>query len=441
MSFPYCVQPHARAARLRPWRKTALAFALAIPLLAGAQPLSFDAALRQAVTRSQLLPAQQQASVAARQMAVAAGQRPDPVLKAGIDNLPLGGGDRFSLSSDSMTMRRIGIAQELTGADKLRWRAVRFEREADKAQAQKQVALAAIQRDTAIAWLNVYFQQQALAVLATQLELSRQEIAAADASYRGGRGSQADPLTARSALFALEDRASQARRDLDVSRSALARWTGQDSSDAELAGLAETSLPPLDSVKLDPVTLAADVARRPQIAVLNHQEEVAQADVKLAQANRHADWSVELAFQQRGSAYGNMLSVGLSLPLQWDRPQRQDRELAARLALAEQAKGEREEAVRDDLAATRALLIAWKNGRERSVRYAGEWLPLLEQRSASTLAAYRGGTASLAEVLAARRGTVDARLALLQLQMETAQRWAQLRFLFPDTAYGQEQQQ
>ena len=51
------------------------------------------------------------------------------------------------------------------------------------------------------------------------------------------------------------------------------------------------------------------------------------------------------------------------------------------------------------------------------------------------------GKASLAEVLAARRGTVDARLALLQLQMETAQRWAQLRFLFPDTAYGQEQQQ
>ena len=97
--------------------------------------------------------------------------------------------------------------------------------------------------------------------------------------------------------------------------------------------------------------------------------------------------------------------------------------------------------MRDDLAATRALLIAWKNGRERSVRYAGKWLPLLEQRSVATLAAYRGGKASLAEVLAARRGTVDARLALLQLQMETAQRWAQLRFLFPDTAYGQEQQQ
>lgn len=442
MSFPYCVQPHARAARLRPWRKTALAFALAFPLLAmagtAAQPLSFDEALRQAVSRSQLLPAQEQASVAARQMAVAAGQRPDPVLKAGIDNLPLGGSDRFSLNNDAMTMRRIGIAQELTGADKLHWRATRFEREADKAQAQKQVAVAAIRRDTAIAWLNVYFQQQALAVLATQLALSRQEIAAAEASYRGGRGSQADLLAARSALFTLEDRASLTQRELDVTKTALARWTGQDSS---LADLTATSLPQLDSINLDPATLVADSARRPQIAVLDRQEEVAQADVKLAQANRSADWSVELAFQQRGSAYANMLSVGLSLPLQWDRPQRQDRELAAKLALLEQAKGEREEAVRDDIAATRALLIAWKNGRERSERHARELLPLLEQRSDSTLAAYRGGKASLAEVLAARRGTVDARLTLLQLQMETAQRWAQLRFLFPDTAQGQELQQ
>ena len=47
MSLSHCVQPHARAARLRLWRKTALAFALASPLLpAAAQPLTFDDALR-----------------------------------------------------------------------------------------------------------------------------------------------------------------------------------------------------------------------------------------------------------------------------------------------------------------------------------------------------------------------------------------------------------
>ncbi|MFX4921872.1 hypothetical protein ABTC28_19130, partial [Acinetobacter baumannii] len=45
--------------------------------------------------------------------------------------------------------------------------------------------------------------------------------------------------------------------------------------------------------------------------------------------------------------------------------------------------------------------------------------------------AYRGGKASLAELLAARRNEIDVRQQALQLQMETARLWAQLNFLFP----------
>jgi hypothetical protein len=138
-------------------------------------------------------------------MAVAVAQRPDPTLKVGIDNVPLSGTDRFSLSGDFMTMRRIGISQELTRADKLRWRSARLEREADKAQAQKDVALAAIQRDTAISWLNVYYIRKMSVVLTEQVVFSRQEIDAATAAYRR-RGSQADVLAARSALLTPEDR-------------------------------------------------------------------------------------------------------------------------------------------------------------------------------------------------------------------------------------------
>jgi outer membrane protein TolC len=85
-----------------------------------------------------------------------------------------------------MTMRRIGISQELTRADKLRWRSARLEREADKAQAQKDVALAAIQRDTAISWLNVYYIRKMSVVLTEQVVFSRQEIDAATAAYRRG---------------------------------------------------------------------------------------------------------------------------------------------------------------------------------------------------------------------------------------------------------------
>jgi hypothetical protein len=54
----------------------------------GPQPVTFTEALQQAVARSRQLHAQDQATVAAHEMAVAVAQRPDPTLKVGIDNVP-----------------------------------------------------------------------------------------------------------------------------------------------------------------------------------------------------------------------------------------------------------------------------------------------------------------------------------------------------------------
>ena len=93
---------------------------------AHAAALTLDDALRLAQARSRQLPAQDAAASAAREMAVAAGQRPDPTLKAGINNLPINGADRFSLTRDFMTMRSVGVMQEFTREGKLKARTARF---------------------------------------------------------------------------------------------------------------------------------------------------------------------------------------------------------------------------------------------------------------------------------------------------------------------------
>ena len=112
--------------------------------------------------------AQDAAAGAARAMAVAAGQLPDPVLKAGISNLPVNGSDRFSLTRDFMTMRSIGVMQEFTRSDKRQARAARFDREAEVADAGRAVALANLRRDTATAWLDRYYQGRMRDLLQTQ---------------------------------------------------------------------------------------------------------------------------------------------------------------------------------------------------------------------------------------------------------------------------------
>jgi outer membrane protein TolC len=388
-------------------------------------PLTLPEAQRLAVARSRQLVAQDAAVTAAREMAVAAGQLPDPVATLGVNNLPINGPDAFSLTRDFMTMTSVGVTQEFTRAEKREARAERFEREAEKSLAERVASTAGIQRDTAMAWLGRYYAEAMQTVISEQSRQAQVEVDAAESAYRAGRGSLADILAARSALVLLDDRASEVGRKVSAAKIALARWVGID-ADAPLAGK-----PAMDAIRLDPNTLETDLAHHPELGVLARKEEVAAAEVRMAQTNKKVDWSVALMYSQRGPAYSNMISVNVSVPLQWDQTNRQDREVAAKLAMLDQARAEREDMLRAHTTEVRAMIAEWENDRERRSRYEREVLPLATERTQATLAAYRGAKATITDLLVARRSEIDLRLQALQLDTDTARLWAQLNFCFP----------
>jgi outer membrane protein TolC len=407
---------------LAPW---ALALVCWMPSVAAAQApaLTLERALQLAEQRSRQLPAQDAAATAAREMAVAAGQLADPTLKAGINNLPIDGPDRFSLSRDFMTMRSVGVMQELTRADKRRARADRFEREAELAAAARSAALAALRRDTAQAWLERHFQQRVRELLQVQRQEAALQIDAAQAAFRGGRAAQADVFAARAAVAQIDERLKQADQQVAVATTRLARWVG-DAAALPLGTPPALSLP-------DAAALDARLVHHPEIALAARQEAIARAEADIAERNRRADWSVELMFSQRGSAYSNMVSVNVSVPLQWDRKNRQDRELAAKLALVDQARAQREEAERAHAAEVHGWIEEWRGRRERLAHYDSALLPLAGQRTQAALAGYRGGSGPLGAVLEARRMEIDLRIERLRIEMETAALWAQLEYLVP----------
>jgi outer membrane protein TolC len=316
--------------------------------------------------------------------------------------------------------------QEFTGSEKRRLRRERYEREADKSLAEKAVTVAEIQRGSALAWLDRYYAEAMVALMAEQIRQARLEIEAAESAYRGGRGSQADVLTARAALIGMEDRASELGRRVSTAKVTLSRWVG-DAAEAPLS-----DKPVTDRVRHDLGAIDTQLEHHPEIAALTRQMDLAATEAKLAEANKQSDWSVELAYSLRGPVFSNMVSLGVSIPLQWDQKNRQDRELAAKLALVEQARAQRDEMLRVHAAELRAMLVEWKNTRERHARIQRELTPLAAERSAAILSAYRGGKSSLNEVLAARRNETEVRAQALQLEMEAARLWAQLNFLVPD---------
>ena len=400
-----------------------LAYAMLPPL--AAEPLSLLAAQQGAAARSQQLVAQDALTSAARQMAIAAGQLPDPVLLLGVNNLPINGPDRFSLTRDFMTMRSVGVMQEFTRADKRKARTTRFEREAEAAQAMRLLALTELQRATAVAWLERFYQERMRELLVAQRDETRLQIDAADAAYRAGRGSQADVFAARSAVAQIDDRIALVERQVATAGTQLARWVGDEARKPLAAP------PALDTLRLKAEDLETQFARHPQIRLLVQKEAMAQAEADLAQANKKSDVSVELMYNQRGPSFSNMVSLNVSIPLQWDQKNRQDRELAAKLAIVEQMRAEREEATRMNVAEALAMLQEWHGNRARLLRHDASILPLAGERSRAAMAAYRGSAGSLAAVLEARRGEIDVRVERLRLEMETARLWAQMNYLMP----------
>jgi outer membrane protein TolC len=402
-----------------------LAMVLTFPLPVAAQNvLSLPDAQRMAVDRSRQLAGQDAAVAADRDLAVSAAQNPDPVLRVGIDNLPVSGADQFSIGNDFMTQRSIGVTQEFTRGDKKRLRGEHYDREADKTMAEKAETTLIIQRNTALAWLDRYYSEASAELIGEQIRQAQGEIEAAQTTYRSGRGSQSDVLAARTALVGLQDRASEIARKVRIAKIALVREVG------ELGELPLAQRPRIDHIPIDPGALDRHIAMHPEIIVLAKQEDLAATDARLAQANKQSDWSVGLSYGMRGSQYSNMTSIGLSVPLQWDQANRQDREVAAKLAQVEQIRAQREEAMRVAVAEVRSMIAEWESARERQTRLENELVPLSTERTQAELSAYRGGKSSLNDVLVARRNEVDARLQALQMEAETARLWAQLNFHF-----------
>jgi outer membrane protein TolC len=290
--------------------------------------------------------------------------------------------------------------------------------------AEQEALTAAIQRDTALAWLDAWYTEAMVASVAQQRERALQEAQAAEAAYRSGRGSQSDVLMAHVNVAMIDDRVAELQRKARSARTLLARWIGEG---------ADRALGPRP--RIDELAVSHHdqvIAGHPQLEALGRAEDAANVEAKLASANRNSDWSVQVAWQERPSKYGDMFSVMVSVPLPWDRANRQDREVAAKLATAEQARAARDEALRVHIAEFRTMEQEWESNRSRIARYEREIVPLVTARADATLAAYRGGKASQSDVLAARRAEIEARLQALAIESETARLWAQLNYLIPE---------
>lgn len=388
--------------------------ALAALLAAGVAPflhaegLSFADAVSRAASDAPAVAAGELRVDAAQRMGRAAGRLPDPQLVVGVDNLPLEGAGRYSLSQDPMTMQRIGLMQELPNHGR---------RAAERAQASGEVELArsglrlarqSAAEHVAVAWITRHALERQLAQLEALAAENRLLGEVMGARLAAAQATPAEVLAVRQEEAGLAARrdALQARREQAI--SALREWIGA-AADDPLAGE-----PP--ELPFDAAALQRRVELHPAITELDAEAQVLDSQVAAARAAGRPDWSVGLMYQRRAAAFGDMVSLQVGVGLPVFRGSRQAPRLQASRLQRRALDAQREARLREHQRMLEEELAEERRLRQALQRQATQLLPLAEEKVALMQASWSAGRTALVELLAARRERLEVQLQRLELQ-------------------------
>jgi len=394
------------------FRAAAVMACAVMPELAPATPLSFERALAAAAERSEAALAARAAESGARELLRAAGQLPDPRLRVGMENVPLSGQDSFS-GRDRMTMKRIGISQEWVSADKRNAR-----EDTARAMARREAARAAAARAdarmrAALAYVESWHAAAAERLLVRMQDHFREEVQVAVARLAAAGGSGADTLRLRAAWGEADDEREAAAQQHAAALVALQRWVGFVPDTVEV--------PPALGIPSEQDYLA----RHPRLAQLRRDVDVAEANASVAALDRRPNWTWEAAYAQR-SGYPDLATVAVNVPLQLWPTERQDRQAAARVAQADEARALYAEAVREAQAEYRAASSDAARLRQRLQRYRDVVVQAARQRTAAAMAGYRSAQMPLAAVFEARHMEIEVQRKQLALRRDLFKAEAQL---------------
>ena len=389
-------------------------------LVAGAAhsaPLTYQGALTLADQTAPGLQAKALGARAARSAAIAAGRLPDPKLEFGVEGFPISGPFAGRPERDDFSDTRLGVMQEVPNGAKRQSQRERAAADIGAAEVSLKAQAREVRLGAALAWIDLYYAERRLAALDDINQTLTKLRAAAPSELASGAKRPGQTLQPEQLIAALDDRRADLVAAVTTARAVLARWTGD--SQAEVAGE-----PP--AYTIDPAALRAGVDQLPALTGYDAMGRQADADVNAAKADRHSDWSWELAWQHRDPRFGDMVMVQATVSLPLFASTRQDPIIAARQDTANGVRLDREAARRELLAALDASLADHAMHHDRLHRALDTLVPLAKRRAELETASYAAGTASLSDVLDAELSLAEAVTDALDRQADVAKDGARI---------------
>ncbi|HEI6849768.1 TPA: TolC family protein [Yersinia enterocolitica] len=402
-----------------------MAAAFSLPALSHAADITLDQALVCAERYSAELSANQHQVNALENMASSATQLPDPKLKFGIENLPVGGSNARRFTREGMTMQRIGIMQDYVSSDKRQRKADTLSAEARKTAAGSETIRTRLQKETAQAWLDLALTEQAASDAKVLVQESEKQIALQRAGVASGGALPSSVLDARLTLAAMQDRLTTAQRDVTLAQTQLTQLTGIEVQHVD------GPLPKFSRLPADITVLRDTINQHPEILLASREAEVAKARSAQSAIAAIPDVGIEVYYAKRAEEYEDMAGVMVTVDLPLFRSQRQDKDYAADISRTMEANDQLTLLTRDHRAQLDTLLAQYQATQQLWQRQINDVLPLQKQRVDLMMAQYQANKSDLSSVLEARRALLDSQLNTSNAARELARIWAAIRYLTP----------
>ena len=396
----------------------ALATAASAETPAADQILTLNQAVSLASDDQPRLAALESEAQASEQSAVAARSLPDPQLAVGIQNFPASGRNGLSPTADEMTMYTIGIMREQVRRSKREAEAARIQAEALVSRRRASAEVRQIRREIMIAWIDAVearAKQKLLERLIADLRAGRKVI---EAAIPTGGSTPALALQADAEIGLEESQLADAKRAEVRARAVLARWIGPAAAAKQLPN----SIPDIDPPDTHD---APAVAVNPELLAAQAEEQAALRQVDVARQQRKADYSWTVSIGLRPS-YGQMVSAGVSIPLQLNRRNRQDRLINEAQERAT-AASLRIEDKRRELQSDYAAALADVAGADAELSHLNKGaIPQLEAAFKAAEARYAGGGVTLDQPFAIVRRYIEVNMQALDAKGRRARAIAEL---------------
>jgi outer membrane protein TolC len=264
-----------------------------------------------------------------------AGALEDPMLEAGLLNVPI---QPLRLNREDMTMKMLGVSQKLPYPGKRSLREQVAAKDAEAIGYGLRETTNRVARDVKLAYFDLALTQESIRQLQSNRLILEQFLRIAEGRYAVGQATQSDVFKAQTQLSRMSEELLRMERDRPVTEAELLRLLGRRGAAAPV--IAELPQMGDAAFNLDALQEAA-LRERPQLLGLQSVIERSAKTLELARKEAQPDFDVRFSYGQRERDLAGMpredlfsITVAMNLPV-WRKDKIEPR-IAEAQALREQ---------------------------------------------------------------------------------------------------------